>query len=518
MIISLYYLTVIAAILLPVLLAILLRRRARAPWRYFFVGIATFLGAQVVHLPLNKLLQNLGMLPTAHSTGPDLIQTAVILGLTAAVTEELARVVGYALVKPAREAKDAIMLGIGHGGIEAMLLGGVLVAASVSSLVHLQRSELLLEGLTAAQLSLLENQMGIALESAAIPLLALLERTLALAAHVVLSMLVWQAFARRNVLFVVVAIAYHAVVNAAAVFASAQELNPWLVEGIVALMILPGALWAWRLRPRRAPGEQTEPVSAASRRQLSSSLRKELTYQWRTRRVLIVGAVFLIMGMGSPLLARFTPQILSSVEGAEAFAHLIPEPSVRDAMQQYVGNLTQFGFVLVILLGMGAVAAEKEHGTAAMVLSKPLPRWAFLVAKYLTQAAVYAAAMLLAGLGAYYYTVVLFGDFPFGAFMLSTGLLLYWLLILAAVTLLGSALGKSTGAGAGIALLGAIALLLAGNIRTYGLLFPGGLVAWAGQAPLSPDVPANGGALAMGLVLIMLLVLGSVAAFEEQDI
>ena len=42
-------------------------------------------------------------------------------------------------------------------------------------------------------------------------------------------------------------------------------------------------------------------------------LRKELTEQWRTRRLLIVAAVLIVFGLGSPLLAKVTPEILRSV-------------------------------------------------------------------------------------------------------------------------------------------------------------------------------------------------------------
>ena len=76
--------------------------------------------------------------------------------------------------------------------------------------------------------------------------------------------------------------------------------------------------------------------------------------------------------------AKFTPQLLTSIEGAEQFADLIPEPTTADAMGQYIKNITQFGFILVIVLGMGAVAGEKEKGTAVMILSKPLARWSFV--------------------------------------------------------------------------------------------------------------------------------------------
>ena len=53
--------------------------------------------------------------------------------------EELLRTGGYAALRRWRPGwlrlQDAVMLGLGHGGIEAMLFGGVLTAATVSALL-----------------------------------------------------------------------------------------------------------------------------------------------------------------------------------------------------------------------------------------------------------------------------------------------------------------------------------------------------------------------------------------------
>jgi len=185
---------------------------------------------------------------------------------------------------------------------------------------------------------------------------------------------------------------------------------------------------------------------------------------------------------------------------------------------QYIKNITQFGFILAILLGMGAVAGEKEKGEAALILSKPLPRWAFVMSKFVAQAAVYAVAFLLAALGAYYYTVLLFGDFAFGQFLAGNGLLLLWLLVFTAVTLLGSTIARSVGAAAGIALAGAVLLLVMGSIPQLAHFAPSGLVAWASQLGLEEAITANPAALTANVALVMVLLLTAVAIFEVQEI
>jgi ABC-2 type transport system permease protein len=263
---------------------------------------------------------------------------------------------------------------------------------------------------------------------------------------------------------------------------------------------------------------EVRPV-AAELRLFMVAWRKELFQYWRTGRVIIVLAVFAFFGLSSPLLAYYLPQLIGSIEETAALAEIIPDPTTADALAQYIENVTQFGLIMAVLLGMGSVAAEKAKGTAALILSKPLPRWSFLLSKFATQATIYVLGFLVGAVGAYYYTLVLF-DEPLDLlpFLAGNGILLVWLLVFTAVTLCGSTLARSTGAGAGLALVGAAILLLAGVLPLVGGFAPAGLVAWASQLGLSGEVPANGGALTTGVVLILLLLIGSLAAFEQQEL
>lgn len=514
-----YSLSVLLMILFPVALAVALRRRVQVPWFLFLVGTATFIGSQAVHLPLNHWLTDLGVLPHSMLEGRRW-QTALLMGLTAGLCEETARAVGYALLRRWRRFEDGLMMGLGHGGIEAMIFGGVLTAATLSSLMALSKIDPNTLHLSADQLAAVNRQLAVFTVSPFYAALPLVERILAVGLHVTLSLLVWRAFERRNPLYFVLAISYHMVVDAAAVTAAQYELSGITVELGLLAMLAPGVLWVWLSRPRSLASHPVAPASMEWRT-FVAAVRKEWLQQWRTKRLLVMLAVFVLFGLTSPLLAYFTPQMLKMVPGTEQFAALVPTPTAADAMAQYVKNLTQFGFMLAVLLGMGAVAGEKERGTAALILSKPLPRWAFVLSKFTAQMAGYSLGFVLAALGAFYYTLFLFGPVDFGSFMLSNLLLLLWLLVFVAVALLGSTLGGSTGAAAGIGLGGAVVLLLAGNLPQVGPLMPNGLIAWASQIGLGTSGSAaasNGGAVAAALTLIVLCLLGALAAFERQEL
>ena len=167
---------------------------------------------------------------------------------------------------------------------------------------------------------------------------------------------------------------------------------------------------------------------------------------------------------------------------------------------------------------MGAVAGEKIRGSTAMILSKPLSRGAFLNSKYISQALLYLLALIIASAAGYYYTNTLFGALDLGIYVCLTLLLLLWILVFAGVTLLGSTIGNSTGAAAGISFGGAILLLLAGSIPRIGALLPSGLLAWASQIGGQVDPASNWGAVTMSLVIILVCLIAAWGIFERQEL
>ena len=521
MTILLYTIAVTITILLPFILAILFRRRLAVPWWFFLIGVITFIGSQVYHIPLNNWLTDLGVIGTIEKGAPDLLRTAIILGLSAGLSESIARAIGYGLLfrkKKADKLSDAVFIGLGHGGVEAMILGGIILAASVGALWSLRTADLSSMGLTPDQLAHVQQQL-IDFEKPIFIFLPLAERLIAMSLHVTLSIFVWQAFAKRNPLYFVLAVLVHSLFDATAVYASVTLSSVWVIEGLLFVMLISGALivWRWWQKWDERPTHHVIPFKKEMRL-FAVALRKELWQQWHTKRVIVVFAVFILFGLGSPLLANFTPQLLNSIEGAEQFADLIPTPTNADALAQYIKNITQFGFIIAVLLGMGAVAGEKDKGSAALILSKPLPRWAFLLSKFAAQVIVYIGAFLVAGFGAAYYTSLLFEPWAFGAFMFGNVLLLVWLLVFSALTLVGSTLTRSTGAAAGIGLGGAALLLIVGSLPNWVNFTPSGLIAWASQLGLDTAVSPLPGALAANVVLILLLLVTAVAAFETQEL
>jgi ABC-2 type transport system permease protein len=249
------------------------------------------------------------------------------------------------------------------------------------------------------------------------------------------------------------------------------------------------------------------------------SLRKELLEHFRTGRLLVLAAVLVLFGLTSPLLAKFTPELIAMIPEGEQFAGLIPEPTVADAVGQYLENLSQFGLILALLLTVGAVAQEKERGTAALMLVKPLPRWAFLTAKFAALALIFAASLALAALGAYYYTLLLFEPLAWGGWLAANGLLLLYLLVTVAVTLLCSTLMRTPVAAGGLAFGVLLALAIPAVVPQVARVLPGALVGWAGRAALAPGGGEPGwAALWLSLALIGAALAGAWLSFRRQEL
>ncbi len=210
-----------------------------------------------------------------------------------------------------------------------------------------------------------------------------------------------------------------------------------------------------------------------------TALRKELFESVRRERLLIVLSVFLVFGLTSPLLAKYTPEILKLVPQTEAIALVIPEPTLMDSVTQFVKNLNQFGFLLAILLTMGSVSQEKEKGTASMVLVKPLPRGMFLFSKFIAISLVFLVSILLAGLGANYYSNLLFTSSSLTAWLWMSFLLWLIMIVYVALTLLFSTLFRSQPAAAGVSFVAMIIFSLLGSLPNIGKFLPNTLTSWS---------------------------------------
>jgi ABC-2 type transport system permease protein len=246
-------------------------------------------------------------------------------------------------------------------------------------------------------------------------------------------------------------------------------------------------------------------------------LRKEIMEQWRNKRLLIVAAVLVLFGLTSPLLAKFTPDMLKSIPNLPAgLADIIPEPTLADAVGQYVKNMSQFGILLAVLLSMGAVTQEKERGTAALMLTHPVSRLTFLLSKFAALGISFTLSLAVAALGCWYYTLLLFEALPWGPFLALNGLSLVVFCVYIAVTLFCSTLARTQGAAAGLAFGGLVLVAGVGSLPRLNEYSPGQLFNWGAGLTLGGS-ETSWPAFFISLGLIVLALTAAWLVFRQQE-
>jgi len=258
-----HFLNGILMIALGVGLGFLLTHKFAIGWRLWWIGAATFILSQIGHIPFNiavGFLFRRGILPSPPEE-LNLAFTALFLGLSAGVWEECAR---YATFRwwavDARTWRKALVLGAGHGGIEAILLG-VIVLYTYLQLLALQGVDLA-KVISPDRLEIVQEQVN---AYWSLPwyttLLGALERIFAIITQLTLSVLVLQAFVRRHIRWLFLAIIWHGMFNAVAYYI-ARIWGPYLAELALAIgMLLDiGVLYLLR-QPEPDPLEEAPLVS-----------------------------------------------------------------------------------------------------------------------------------------------------------------------------------------------------------------------------------------------------------------
>jgi uncharacterized membrane protein YhfC len=251
---------VLGMILLPILLGIWLVRKFKLSWKLFFAGAITFIASQVLHIPFLQVLTamfNNGTLPT-----PPLAWTtafnAVLLGILAGVFEETARYILFKFfLKKVRTWEEGVLVGAGHGGVEAIIVG-VLGVLTVINMVIMRNADLLAMGIPADQLALAQQQVAAFWSSPAYTgLLGLFERVFAICLHISLSVMVLYSVAYKKPIWFWLAMLWHAFVDAAAVYLM-PGIGAVAVEGVIAVMAIVSLAILFRLRPRFRKQDQLE--------------------------------------------------------------------------------------------------------------------------------------------------------------------------------------------------------------------------------------------------------------------
>jgi uncharacterized membrane protein YhfC len=232
-------------------------RRLGVGWRFFWYGALVFFVSQLAtRLPLVQVGQVL-LADALQASSIVLWTWLLVLSFSAGLFEEVGRWLGYRwLFRPEdRTRRPAVVYGLGHGGLESMVLIAGLGAISLVGLLAVSGSDL--SQLPPEQREAVRLQLAaVAAQPAWVPLLGAWERLSAMTLHVGLSLIVLQAFRRASLTWLVVAILVHSAANFVAVGilqvvgGTANTAGLVLVEVAITLMAVAVTWGALRLDGR----------------------------------------------------------------------------------------------------------------------------------------------------------------------------------------------------------------------------------------------------------------------------
>lgn len=236
--------TCLICFLVPLGLIWVLRKRYQASIGSFLTGMIAFVVAvQVLEAPINYYF-----LVSNENTASWLTQPAIYSlygGLMAGIFEETARYICFKFcLKKQTRVQDSLSYGVGHGGIEAMLIVGTTYISNI--VISLFINNGLIENLgfsSELQQSVTEQ---LTMMSPIIFGVAGYERLMTLIIQIGLSVLVFKAVRERKIQYYIFAILLHAALDLPAALYQLGKVNLIATEGLVTLFAIGFGVFIFR--------------------------------------------------------------------------------------------------------------------------------------------------------------------------------------------------------------------------------------------------------------------------------
>ncbi|GAA3344939.1 hypothetical protein GCM10020358_50120 [Amorphoplanes nipponensis] len=194
----------------------------------------------------------------------------------------------------------------------------------------------------------------------------------------------------------------------------------------------------------------TLPARRTRRDRPMSPWRLEWLRMTRSGRGLALVATYAFFGFAGPLLARYMAQLVGlSSAGVTIVA---PAPKPADGIVNYVGQGSQTGMIVLIVVAAGVLTFDAHRGLATFYRTHAAGPFALIWPRFVATVTVAIAAYALGTAAAWLETTILLGPLPAGRVLLGVGLEAVFLTFALAVVAAASTTGRSTLATAGVSL------------------------------------------------------------------
>ncbi len=235
---------------------IYLKVKHKVSLKAFFIGMATFfIAVQILEAPIHNYFLNIN-----KNTSEFLLGNPVIYmlygGLMAGIFEETARLISFKYLIKDRNDITAVTYGLGHGGIEAILIGGVssLNAILYSNLINNGGFQSTMEKALVSKDLISTTYDHFVNSSSILWLMPGVERVIAIVIQISLSIIVFYAVKERKYIFFLVAILIHAVIDfPAALYQVGVISNVYVIELITLIAAIVLAVITFKKLIKKIP-------------------------------------------------------------------------------------------------------------------------------------------------------------------------------------------------------------------------------------------------------------------------
>jgi len=214
-----------------------------------------------------------------------------------------------------------------------------------------------------------------------------------------------------------------------------------------------------------------------------STWRLEVLRLVRTRRIIALVAVFLVLGLGLPVLTYYLPQIVK--RRANGITIIAPPATPYDAIHGFASNAGQLGTLVVTLVAAANLAIDANPGLAAFYRSRIQRPVLLVLPRYAAVTAASVATLALGTLAAWYETRTVIGAVSFGPLLAGFALEALWLCFVTSVVALAAGMVRSVTAIVGYSIVFLLALSLIQSLPEANSWLPtrlsGGVSALVGQ-------------------------------------
>lgn len=223
------FITAFISLILPFVLWIYFYKKYKISGKAVLVGTLIFIVFQLLtRVPMLNVLKQTNWFIYNQAVNPWLI--SILLGLTAGLFEEIGRFIGFKyLLKNKLRWPNGVGYGIGHGGIEAILIVGLAYINNIVYSFLLNHGQLSALNLPQATLQAITN--SIVNTPSYMFLIAGWERLFTLTLHIALSLIVLYAVKHKQNIYLLIAFLLHTAIDTSIGFIH----NIFVMEAFIAI-------------------------------------------------------------------------------------------------------------------------------------------------------------------------------------------------------------------------------------------------------------------------------------------